>query len=256
VIFIDTKESATSGMQKIMKLLQEEGREYQMIPLQAGDVIVQGQTKAYIIEIKRGNDLVSSINTERMWEELMKLKNVKIEGKKAREVIPTILFEGDIRILNWRYGGSYIKNGQKKTKYLFRSTGEIKSEMARIHSILHTWKIPIMHTADEYQTAIYLSWLDEAIDREKKEKTIHITLDIPKELPPERMAIELLGAIVGGKTAIAILKKCNSLYEVAYRAKFEGEKAFENIRYDDGRRIPKNLIERLVKVFKAEVKIQ
>jgi ERCC4-type nuclease len=246
MLFIDSNENSTEGMKKTINVIKNEGREFYVKPLDAGDVVVLGQSKAYIIEIKREGDLLSSMNSDRMWSELARMKEAKVEGK---EVIPILLFEGNMKILSWRYGGSYGSGGQRKTKYLFRSKGEIKSALARLHSILNVWKIPLMTTADYYQTGLYISWLDESIDREKKEKELRISIDIPKDIPPEKMAFEILGAIVGGKTAIAILRKYKTLYNVARSAYVEGVKGFEGLKYEDGRKIPQNLIKRLVDIF-------
>jgi ERCC4-type nuclease len=252
MIFIDAKEGSTAGMKKVMDFLSKENREYKLMPLVAGDVIVQGEKRAYVIEIKRGNDLVASLNSDRMWNELAKIKALKIDDKEA---MPILLFQGNARILSQRFAGSYVKDGEKKTKYVFRSKGELKSELARLHSILHAWKVPMMITADDYQTAVYLTWLDETIDKEKKEKTINISVLVDKELPPDRMAFEVLGAIVGVKTAMAILRREKSLYNVIVKAKEQGEKAFEDITYENGRKVSKSLIRRLIDVVRAEVNV-
>jgi ERCC4-type nuclease len=252
MIFVDAREYVSEGMKKTINILKNEGRDVVAQPLEVGDVIVQGQSKVYILEIKRGFDLLASMNSERMWDELVKLKNARVEGKAVE---PIILFEGNMGVLSRRYAGSYEQGGEKKTKYLFRSKGEVKSALARVHSILSIWKVPMMVTSDYYQTGLYIAWLDEAIDREKKEKELRISLEIPKDLPPDRQAIEVLGALVGAKTALAIFKKYHTLFDVIRVAYAEGADGFKDVTFDNGRHISKEQVERLTRVVTAGVRV-
>lgn len=250
MIYVDSNEASQEGMQKAMNIIKNEGREYEIKHLDVGDVVVSGKNGAYIIEIKRGLDLVSSINSERMWEELTKMKATTIENGKT---VPIILFEGNADILSKRFGGSYTVGGERRTKYLFRSKAELKSLLARIHSILTVWNVPIMISSGYYQTGQYIAWLDESVDKEKKEKELRISLNVPKELPPERQAIEVLGAIVGAKTAMAILERYGSLYEIFRVAKEDGAEGFRDIMVGE-RKISKTSVKRLVSVARAEVR--
>jgi ERCC4-type nuclease len=220
--------------------------------LDAGDVIVKGKLKSYIIEIKRNFDLIGSMNDGRMWNELAKLKNYEIED--TNDVKRMIIFEGSPDIFAKRYGGSYVKNGEKRTKYLYRSKGELKSILARLNSILEIWKVPIMITADYYQTGLYLSWLDEVCDKEREERTIRVNLKISKDLPPDRQAFEILASLVGSKTAQSIFKRYPTIYKITEVAKDKGMKGFLDIKVGD-RRISSSAIQRLVDVFGAEVKV-
>lgn len=214
--------------------------------LKAGDVMVCGESKVYLIEIKRELDLVSSMNDGRFWEQLEKMKAVEVEGK---EVFRLILFEGNPEIFSKRYAGSWrTVDGERRTKYLFRSKGEQKAILMRVHSILEKWGVPIMFTGSEYQTSLYLAGLDSYVGK-VKEETVRVKWNVPKEESPERQALEWLGAIVGGKTALALLRQYGSILNIALC--FTNPDKAKEIREVKvaGKRIRREAVDRLENIF-------
>lgn len=249
MIIIDSREDDEKA-RGIREYLSAKGISMDVRQLPAGDYFIIGREEGRIIERKGSpDDLVSSMNDGRIWEQMRGMASFECEGLK--EIKPILVLEGNPVDLGTRYAGSFVSKWDNKRheRRLPRDEGDVKSILARLHSIVDSWDMRIVPTGSWRQTAIYLAWLDSYLGSEREKRVRKWGITVPKELPADKQAVAVLASIVGQKTAIAILEHFGSLRAVFAEKNVE---AFENIRVWN-RRISKSVIKRLMDV--ADVKI-
>lgn len=159
--------------------------------LPAGDFLIFGKMEddAILIERKEASDFLASLEDDRLWNQMAKMKETKINDRR-------LLIEGDpITALSQRY--------RKKTITPARVYGTYEG--------IFNWGVKIMYTPDRYQTSAYLRNLCKRVKRPKKEfalrSSIHRTLTMTEK---RRYIIEGFPGI-GPKTSKEIIKKYKTL---------------------------------------------
>lgn len=186
-IVIDSREAV--AVPKIVSSLRESEVDIRVELLESGDYYIPS-TNPVIIERKQVMDLVGSIKSKRMWNELEKMMRT--------EARPLLLIEGSLSLI------------EKFTKW------NPKSIVGIINSIVFEWQIPTVTVPSQRWTVIYLIGLAEDLVKEKENKIVPLRVKEKTEKPEDyiRMVVEGLPN-VGGQRAIKLLEHFETIRNLA-----------------------------------------
>jgi len=186
-IVVDSRESVAAP--RVVSGLRDLGVNVRVELLEAGDYYIPGE-KPVLVERKHVTDLVGSVRTRRLWNEL--------DGIKRAEAEPVLLVEGSLALI------------EKFTNW------NPKSIVGIINSVILEWNVPVVTVPSQRWTVIYLAGLAEDLSKDKKAKVFPLRVKEKATRPEDyvRMVIEGLPNI-SGQRAINLLKHFGTVRNIA-----------------------------------------
>ena len=188
-VYVDTREP-----KRIFdKLKQIEGIEPIWQKLDAGDYFIPSDGTSIIIERKTVSDYINSVFDTRLWEELERIRSVKLEDSK---IVPMLLIEG-----NWSFLLKFRKIDEKSL---------IGSVYSSLLSTIVSFGFNVINSPSTSWTPYIISSLTKWLGNPKESKP---PIYKPKALTLDEVAIRVLSSFphISVERAKKILKHYGTL---------------------------------------------
>jgi ERCC4-type nuclease len=186
-VIVDVHEA--SGAKRLLEGLKKVGLRVKIEPLPADYLVLSdGSKMPCLIERKTVTDLVNTLRSKRLFDQLEILKSVE-------NVVPLLLVEGSPHIL---------------VKYRRWSRESVVGLLA---SLLYDWNIHIAFMPSRQYTVLFLKTLANRLGKPREKKAIALRPSVSRELTPREKAIYVLEGfpLVSAERARMILKHFKSI---------------------------------------------
>ena len=170
-VIIDSREDAQYWLEKL-------GGKVQALP--AGDFLIPGKDKVYLIERKTSTDFVNSLISGRLWDQLKRMK--------ASNAQPVLLVEGSFaRPRKW-------------------SRIHVSSLCGALASVIHDWQTPVVTLPRQSWSVVFLRALSKRLGEPRRPHRLRVSPKAALTLREKQLYfLEGLPA-VGAATSRAILE--------------------------------------------------